>query len=201
VLDQKLVFGYALSRTGQREELGTVIDGLLASATLSFGGNSVFYGDVLELQALANSGGGPQSPQFAQALSLMGQSIALKEAQLDTSHNALGRPMLEYAAMLRDAGEFGTAAQFALKAEKAGASSRDVLIETLVAAVDAGQMDDSDAAAELFRILQQSSQSEAGFASLQLAARRAMNDSADAALFRQVTDSAQRQSGLEAHLL
>jgi CHAT domain-containing protein len=201
VLDQKLVFGYALWRTGQREELGAVIDGLLASATLSFGGNSVFYGDVLELQALANSGGGPQSPQFAQALSLMGQSIALKEAQLDPSHNALGRPMLEYAAMLRDAGEFGTAAKFALKAEKAGASSRDVLIETLVAAVDAGQMADSDAAAELFRILQQSSQSEAGFASLQLAARRAMNDSADAALFRQVTDSAQRQSGLEAQLL
>lgn len=201
MLVQKLVYGYALWRSGQDDEAVEVVNSLLASATVAYGPNSVFYGDVLELQALILSKGGPQAPRFAQALSLMSQSITLKQAQLDPTHNALGRPMLEYAAMLRDAGQFGTAAQFALKAEKAGAASRDVLIQTLIAAVDAGQMADSDAAAELFRILQQSSTSEAGFASLQLAARAALTDGADAALFRQVTDSAQRQSGLEAQLL
>jgi CHAT domain-containing protein/tetratricopeptide (TPR) repeat protein len=201
VLEQKLVFGYALWRADQSDEVAWVVDSLFASATLAYGPNSVFYGDVLELQALTLSKGGPQAPLFAQALSLMAQSITLKEAQLDPTHNALGRPMLEYAAMLRDAGQFGTAAQFALKAEKAGSASRDLLIQSLVGAVDAGQMVDSEAAAELFRILQQSSTSEAGFASIQLAARAALTSGADAALFRQVTDSALRQSGLEAQLL
>lgn len=200
VLSQQLFFGNALLKVRGYAEVKALLGDMRAAATVTYGPDSLFHADTYELEALLYTWVEPGRAGLDKALALMAQSIAVKEQQLSRSHPVLGRPLLEYAAMAGDAGNYAAAAEFALRAETAGFASRDILIKYLVRAAEANQMPYETAAAELFRVVQKASSSAAGFATLQLATRFALNDSEDANSFRQITDSYNFQKSLEAQL-
>jgi CHAT domain-containing protein len=201
VLSIQSSYAYALWAARQRDGLPVLLDAMSRSADITFGSGSLFHSDILDLRALTLTEGGPGTPGFDDGLALMRQSIELKAGQLPETHPALGRSMLNYAAMVEDAGDLAQAVTYGLRAETANSPSRDFLINTLVAAAEAGAVEEDFIAAELFRILQQASVTDAGFATRQLATRMVMGEGDGSAQFRAMTDAAQAQSQLEAQLL
>ncbi len=173
--------------------------------TVAMGDDSLIAADLLNVKALMlATEGGPDSPAFAEALEIMRQAIAIKEARLSARDEQVGKLKLDLAAMLGDTTDktrIGQALAVMGEAEAAQGVSREFYYQSYKQAEGAGVLAPEAAAAEMFRVAQASLATAAARSAESYGARLALGQGEAAQKFRRATDLRKQSGRLQAELL
>ncbi len=190
-------YALVLYRLREMDKMAQIMDRWHDGILATFGENSLPYAEYLGHRALMRSRGTLGQPGFQDALADMRAAVALRETLLSPTHDFTGKAYMELGAMERDAENYGVAWQLALKAEKAGTTSRSLLQQSMAQARLAGQIDPAEALEQAFRLSQVNYNSAARAAYAMLANRVQQGDESRTRQMRDFTDLQRRQDQLQ----
>ncbi len=197
-------YGLELWRSGRRDDLPAFIEEAAALTRDAFGPRSFAMSEVMALQVLVASQGGPGTPGFDEALALQRQVVALRSELLSPMARETGRAMLDLAAMLSDTTDparLREAWEMLRQAQAAGSGSRNFAYGLLFQIRAAQAMPQADLAEAMLWVAQDSQGSAAANASLKYGQRLALGEGEAARTYRAATDLTEREARLQQALL
>ena len=191
----------ALHLTGQDKAALALLDARLPEIAAHYGQDSPFWADMAFLEAVILAGDDPSSPGAAQALGLMRQVVAVREATLSPDTLDLLRARVNLAMLLAGTGQ-GAEALEQIRA-LGGAplpGGRMQLTYILRLAEESGALTREAAVGAMLGWLQESQDSGAAAAQILLTQRLAAGSGRGADLLRARTDTRARLEALQSQL-
>lgn len=197
-------YGLELWRSGRRDDLPALVQKARALTAETFGERSLVMSEVMALEALVASQGGPDAPGFDGALALQRQVVALRSELLSPKAGLAGRAQLDLAAMLADSTDparLREAWEALRAATAAGSGSRSFAYDLLGQMRAAGALPPQEIADAVLWVAQDSQGSAAANAALKYAQRLALGEGEAARHYRAATDLTEREARLQQALL